>query len=280
MVSQPVISLRKLDKTNFPQLKAEIRVVENSQTIPVTNNNLLFSEGAFTHRDFTVNQPDAQGWQTIEWIPDHNVIDEKSYTTNFIFTHEKESAFFPLFIDGLEDKIGTFVFKNSNSERIFDLQFVPTAIGDTSLRSINCDYFYNLMTEKKQIIPIRVDSINISNDNFLVEWRGNQFNSNPPPTSILFTSNQILVRFAPYEEGAQSAIIKVFYNRGAVAYLRVQGNKKKIEAKTNLKLNFPNGGETFTPCQDTIIAWEGNVKNIHTRVDLSYDNGETWEKID
>ena len=280
VVSQPVISLRKLDKTNFPQLKAEIRVVENSQTIPVTNNNLLFSEGAFTHRDFTVNQPDAQGWQTIEWIPDHNVIDEKSYTTNFIFTHEKESAFFPLFIDGLEDKIGTFVFKNSNSERIFDLQFVPTAIGDTSLRSINCDYFYNLMTEKKQIIPIRVDSINISNDNFLVEWRGNQFNSNPPPTSILFTSNQILVRFAPYEEGAQSAIIKVFYNRGAVAYLRVQGNKKKIEAKTNLKLNFPNGGETFTPCQDTIIAWEGNVKNIHTRVDLSYDNGETWEKID
>ena len=105
VVSQPVISLRKLDKTNFPQLKAEIRVVENSQTIPVTNNNLLFSEGAFTHRDFTVNQPDAQGWQTIEWIPDHNVIDEKSYTTNFIFTHEKESAFFPLFIDGLEDKI-------------------------------------------------------------------------------------------------------------------------------------------------------------------------------
>ncbi|MER3330075.1 MAG: WD40 repeat domain-containing protein, partial [Candidatus Kapaibacterium sp.] len=87
-------------------------------------------------------------------------------------------------------------------------------------------------------------------------------------------------KFAPYELGAQSAIIKVYYNNGAVVYLRVQGNKKKIEAKTNLKLNFPNGGETFTPCQDTIITWEGNVKSIHTKAELSYDNGESWQKVD
>ena len=280
LISQPVLSIRNIETQNFPQMKAEIRAVNNFQAIPINQNNLLFLEGAFSHRDFTVSSPDASGWQVIDWIPDHNAIGEKEYAANLVFTHEKESAFFPLFLGGLEDQIGTFVFKDASSTRIFDLQFVPTAIGDTSLRSINCDYFYNLMTDKKQIKSISVDSITISNDNFLVQWRGNQFNSNPPPTSILFTSNQVLVRFAPYEDGAQSAIIKVFYNRGAVAYLRVQGNKKKIEAKTNLKLNFPNGGETFTPCQDTIMAWEGNVKSIFTKAELSYDNGATWVKSD
>lgn len=280
LVSQPVLSIRNLDSQNFPQMKAEIRAVNNSQPIEINQNNLLFLEGAFTHRDFTVGAPDAQGWQVIDWIPDHTAIGEKEYSTNLVFTHEKESAFFPILIPDLEEKIGTFIFKNASGDRIFDLQFVPTEIGDTTLRSINCDYFYNLMTDKQQIKSIRVDSITISNDNFLVEWRGNQFNSNPPPTSILFTSNQVLVRFAPYEPGAQSAIIKVHYNRGAVVYLRVQGNRKVIEAKTNLKLNFPNGGETFTPCQDTIIAWEGNVKSIYTKAELSYDNGQTWESVD
>jgi len=280
LISQPVLSVRNLDYQNFPIVKAEIRATYNSQFVPINQNNLLFLEGAFSHRDFIVTSADGDGWQNIEWIPDHNAIEEKEYIANLVITHEKESGFLPLQIPNIEEKIGTFVFKNSSGDRIFDLQFVPTAIGDTSLRSINCDYFYNLLNKDRQIIPIRVDSITISNDNFLVEWRGNQFNSNPPPTNILFTSNQVLVRFAPYESGAQSAIIKVYYNKGAVVYLRVQGNRKIIEAKTNLKLNFPNGGETFTPCQDTIITWEGNVKSIHTKAELSYDNGSTWVRVD
>ena len=280
LLSQPVLSIRNIDYQNFPVMKAEIRAVHNSQLVTINQNNLLFLEGFFSHRDFTVTSPDADGWQNIDWIPDHNAIEETAYVANLVLTHEKESGFLPIQISNIEDKIGTFVFKNASGERIFDLQFVETAIGDTSLRSISCEYFYNLLTPDKLIKSIRVDSINISNDNFIVEWRGNQFNNNPPPTNVLFTSNQVLVRFAPYEEGAQSAIIKVFYNRGAVVYLRVQGNKKKVVAKTNLKLNFPNGGETFTPCQDTLITWEGNVKNIYTKAELSYNDGKTWEKVD
>lgn len=280
LISQPVLSIRNIDFQNFPQMKAEIRAVNKSQSIPINKNNLLFLEGAFSHRDFTVTAPDGDGWQKIDWIPDHNAIEETAYTANLVFTHEKESAFLPIMIGNIEDKIGKFIFKNDDGERIFDLQFTPTAIGDTSLRSIDCDYFYNLLTPERLIKSIRVDSITISNDNFLVQWRGNQFNNNPPPTNVLFTSNQVLVRFAPYQPGAQSAIIKVFYNRGAVVYLRVQGNKKQIDAKTNLKLDFPNGGETFTPCQDTIIAWEGNVKSIYTKAELSYNDGKTWQSVD
>ncbi len=280
LISQPVLSIRNIDAQNFPQLKAEIRAVDNFQPIAINQNNLLFMEGSFTHRDFTISAPDAQGWQKMDWVPDHNVIGQIAYSARLVFTHEKASAFLPIQISEIEDKIGTFRFKNAEGHRIFDLQFVPTAIGDTTLRSISCDYFYNLLTPDRLIKSIRVDSISISNDNFLVEWRGSNLNPNPLPTNIIFTSNQVLVSFAPYESGPQSAIIKVHYNRGAVVYLRVQGNKKKIEAKTNLKLNFPNGGETFTPCQDTIISWDGNVKSIYTKAELSYDNGEKWERID
>ncbi len=280
LVSQPVLSIRNIDHQNFPLIKAEIRATYNSQFVTINNNNLLFLEGSFSHRDFTVSSPDNQGWQNIEWIPDHNTIDETAYSGILVLTHEKESGLLPVQISEIEDKIGTFRFKNAEGARIFDLQFVSTALGDTTLRSIKCDYFYNLLTPDRLIKSIRVDSISISNDNFIVEWRGSNLNPNPLPTNIIFTSNQVLVKFAPYEEGAQSAIIKVHYNRGAVVYLRVQGNKKKIEAKTNLKLNFPNGGETFTPCQDTIITWEGNVKSIFTKAELSYDGGESWVRAD
>lgn len=280
LISQPVLSIRNIDAQSFPQMKAEIRAIHNSQFVTINQNNLLFLEGSFSHRDFTVTAPNGEGWQSIEWIPDHNAIEETSYAANLVLTHEKESGFLRILLPDIKDKIGTFVFKNDGGERIFDLQFVETAIGDTTLRSIDCNYFYNLLTPEKLIKSIRVDSITISNDNFIVIWRGNQFNTNPPPTNVLFTTNQVLVKFAPYEEGAQSAIIKVHYNRGAVVYLRVQGNKKKVVAKTNLKLNFPNGGETFTPCQDTIIAWEGNVKSIYTKAELSYNDGKTWEKVD
>ncbi|TNE35381.1 WD40 repeat domain-containing protein [bacterium] len=277
--SQTVLSIRNLDYNQFPLLKAQIRAVSNAKTVTINKENLLVVEGVIAHRDFTISPPE-NGWQNIEWYPDHNVIDEKSYTGVFAFTNQKETSYTPVVITGIEKKIGTFIFKNASGEKIHDLQFVDTEVGDTSLRSLSCVYFYNLMSDDGQTNPIKVDSLTITNDNFLFEWRGNQFNNQKPPVYIIFPNNQILVRFAPKEEGPQSAILKVHYNGGAVAYIRLQGNKKKVEAKTNLTLTFPNGGETFTPCQDTIATWKGNVKSIHTKAELSYNNGRTWVKID
>ncbi|MER3328159.1 MAG: hypothetical protein RIF34_01170, partial [Candidatus Kapaibacterium sp.] len=95
LLSQPVLSIRNLDSQTFPQMKAEIRATNNFQPITINQNNLLFLEGAFSHRDFTVGTPDAQGWQKIDWIPDHTAIEETQYSTNLVFTHEKETAFLP-----------------------------------------------------------------------------------------------------------------------------------------------------------------------------------------
>lgn len=277
--SQTVLSIRNLNHDSFPLLKAQIRAVSNSQLVTINKENLLIVEGVLAHREFTISAPD-NGWQNIEWYPDHNVIGESEYDGVFAFTNQKETAYLQVVITDLEGKIGTFIFKNGSGEKIHDLQFVNTAVGDTSLRSLSCVYFYSLLTDEGFGKAIKVDSLTITNDNFLFEWRGNQFNTQKPPVYIIFPDNQILVRFAPKVEGPQSAILKVHYNGGAVAYIRLQGNKKKVEAKTNLTLLSPNGGETFTPCQDTILTWKGNVKSIHTKAELSYNNGKTWNKID
>lgn len=279
MISQTSVSIKDIDYSLFPLIKAQIRAISNSQQITIDNNNLLFIEGSFTHRDFQVSAP-SNGWQAIEWIPDHNVISNMGYYGSIAFTHGKQTAFQSVSVVDIERLIGTFQFKNASGENINDLQFINTAIGDTSLRALSCEYFYNLLTGDGFIRPIRVDSLSVTNDNFLFEWRGNQFEKQPPPTNINFTTNQILVRFAPKVEGSQSAILKVHYNRGAVAYIRLQGNKNNIKAKTNLKVISPNGGEVFTPCQDTIVTWEGNVKNITSKVELSYNNGQSWSLID
>lgn len=279
MISQTSVSIKDIDYSLFPLIKAQIRAISNSQQITINNDNLLFIEGSFTHRDFKVSAP-TNGWQAIEWIPDHNVIGETSYNGSVAFTHGKATAYQSISVVDIENRIGTFQFKNASGENINDLQFVNTAIGDTNTRSLSCEYYFNLMTGDGFIKPIKVDSLTITNDNFLFEWRGNQFNKQPPPTNVIFTSNQILVKFAPTEEGPQSAILKVHYNRGAVAYIRLQGNKKNIKAETNLKVISPNGGEIFTPCQDTIVTWAGNVKNITTKVELSYNNGQSWSLID
>lgn len=279
LVSQTTISLKDLDYSQFPIVKAQIQAMNNSQLVTISNSNLVFIEAAFTHRDFIISNP-VNGWQDIEWVPDHNVIGEASYNATIAFTYEKNTAYLPVVIEGIGRNIGTFIFKDSDGSKIHDLQFVNTAIGDTTYRTLNCEYFFNLTNEDGFIRPIKVDSISLSNDNFLYEWRGNQFNKQPPPTNIIFASNQILLRFAPKDPGPQSAILKVHYNKGAVVYIRLQGNKKKIEAKTNLEVLHPNGGETFTPCQDTIVAWEGNVKDFSTKVELSYNNGESWQSVD
>ncbi len=271
--------MKDVNHSNFPLLKAKVKVSYLGEQIEVDQFNALFLEGAIAHSEYKV-EPIVDGWQEISWYPDHRFIGEESYTGTLTVTHEKTIGNVVISIPGIEDIIGTFIFKNSGNDKIHDINFVNTAIGDTTVRVVYCEYFYNLRDENGLINPILLDSITVDNKNFIVEWRGNQFEKNPPPTYVTFSSHQVLVRFAPIEPGPQSATFSLHYNGGAVAHLRLIGNKKKIEAETNLKIVEPNGGELFTPCQDTIIAWEGNVKDIATKSELSYNNGQTWIPID
>lgn len=260
-------------------MKAQIRAVSNTKTITINKWNLLIIEGPYAYRDFTISAPE-NGWQNIEWYPDHNVIADSLYKGTFAFTYGKETVFQTVEVGDLKNVIGTFIFTDSDNHRLHDLQFVDTKIGQTTTRSLRCIYYKYLYSANGTGIAIMVDSITVDNDNFLFEWKGNQFDQSPPPIPVLFPNNQIIVKFAPKEKGPQSAILKIHYNRGAVAYIRLFGNKKEIKAKTNLNVVSPNGGELFTPCQDTIITWKGNVKSIPTKVDISYDNGDTWTFID
>jgi hypothetical protein len=277
--SQITIAIQDIEHTQFPLVEARIKATYNSEQIEVNQRNLLFVEGAIAHRNYTVG-PIVGGWQQISWYPDHKYIGEESYSSTVIMTHEKSTGATPVLIEGIEKKIGTFIFKNFNDEQIHDVSFINTAIGDTTVRAIRCQYFYNLQDELGLINPIRLDSITVDNPNFYVEWRGNQFETTPPPAYVTFSSHQVLLYFAPFEPGPQSATFSLHYNSGAVVHLRLIGNKKQIEAKTTLEVVEPNGGEILTPCQDTIIAWKGNVKDISTKSELSYDNGQTWVKID
>ncbi|MFN3195515.1 MAG: T9SS type A sorting domain-containing protein [Chlorobiota bacterium] len=277
--SQIAITIQDINHSKFPLVEAKIKATYNSDQIEVNQRNLLFVEGAIAHRNYTVGPIEA-GWQDISWYPDHKYIGEKSYSGSIIMTHEKSTGAAQILIEGIEKKIGTFLFKNFNNEQIHDIRFVNTALGDTTVRAVNCEYFYNLQDELGLINPIRLDSITVDNPNFFVEWRGNQFEKNPPPTLVTFSTHQVLLSFAPFQPGPQSATFSLHYNSGAVVHLRLIGNKKKIEAKTTLEVVEPNGGEVLTPCQDTIIAWKGNVKDIPTKSELSYDNGQTWVSID
>jgi len=277
--SQITVSIKELDGRDFPLLKAKVKAVDNGEQVVINEHNALFVEGAIAHSDYEVG-PVIDEWQEINWYPDHRYIAPDSYFGTLTLTHEKRIGNVSINIPGLERKIGTFVFKNFSDEKITEIQFVNTAVGDSEMRAVSCNYFYNLNDEDGFILPIKLDSMSIDNDNFTAEWRGNQFEKTPPPSEVTFTEHQVLLRFIPKETGPQSATFSLYYNGGGVSHLRLIANKKKIEAKTTLEVLEPNGGELFTPCQDTLITWKGNVKDIHTKAELSYDNGQTWEKID
>lgn len=59
----------------------------------------------------------------------------------------------------------------------------------------------------------------------------------------------------------------------------IGGYIDKPFASPTLKLTHPNGGEVFIAGSDTVITWEGITEDDNVRLELSTDNGSSWEVI-
>jgi len=100
-----------------------------------------------------------------------------------------------------------------------------------------------------------------------------------PPTITLAPneSHSIRVRFQATDSTAKIATISV-ENDGCGSlpiYMKVG-----FRAKDNLlKVSTPNGGERLTAGRDTSITWTGVLPDDRVRIDVSTDNGATWQSI-
>jgi len=77
---------------------------------------------------------------------------------------------------------------------------------------------------------------------------------------------------------SDSVIVKISDNDDNTIF-DISNNRFRIgELEVSIKLLSPNGGEYWTTGSTPRISWEGKNVKIVT-IDLSYDDGATWEKI-
>lgn len=100
------------------------------------------------------------------------------------------------------------------------------------------------------------------------------------PPSITLAPNQshtIRVRFQAADSSAKIATIAVENDACETLPIYIKGG---FRAKDNLlKVQAPNGGERLTAGLDTAITWTGVLPDDRVRIDVSTDNGSTWQSI-
>jgi WD40 repeat protein len=92
-------------------------------------------------------------------------------------------------------------------------------------------------------------------------------------------SRSLTVRYTPPDSGFTFAEFDLATDGCPQSYYASGGYPGKAPLKPTLKLDVPNGGESFVVGSDTAIAWSGLPATDHVLLDYSTDAGTTWKSV-
>lgn len=129
-------------------------------------------------------------------------------------------------------------------------------------------------------LPIRIDSIVSSNPLFQVTWLGWIGNPTPLPSPVYSPlPYELTISCTPPDTAYYSGTVTIYYDGGLSLPIPISCNRFYLPATQQLRIEFPRGGELFTPCTDVTIRWRGMAANAHVVLDYSLDSGRSWTEI-
>lgn len=127
---------------------------------------------------------------------------------------------------------------------------------------------------KADFFDIEITEIKSDNPFFTVEYPDE---SDLPLKIEKDDSDNIRIRFNYDSNDFETAKIEIISTACLEEIFFASGGKPSSNPGNNsIKVEFPNGGETFASISSNTVSWSGTLPESNVRVELSTDNGKNW----
>jgi WD40 repeat protein len=262
---------------DFPVLQAEVRVTVDGNNTEFPKEKFHILEGINTIIPFEAT-PAQNGYQTIKWISKRKEFN-LGYNVTLLTANEDEVT--QNLLRGSLPYAPNLRISNVNgsTRQIIDFQNVKPGL--TNIFQIFVSG-HRTSTEGSQL-PMKIDSFTVSNNDFFeVEFVGDvndiDTDKSQPPRFIKPGFAYIVnIWYYPTDLRYFQEYLTIHFENGMKHNIPIFVKSFDINSETVLQVEYPNGGETLTPCQLIDIEWSGNSPNLPTEVAFSNDGGENWD---
>lgn len=277
-----------LDVSDYPKIRARIKVTNGPATVSVAPTNTFIIEDNITFSPAKVTA-ESQGVYTVEWVTSLFesfggvdqptrlsyastllVFDQGSTgTTNFSTTLSIQKGARVVVRDSAGRNVPLFLdFGNVpiDSSFVMRLKIVATETAKSG--------------SPQQERPVMLESITTRNNQFKVYWNSS-YGTPAPPVSITSPFEyRIDVVFTAKSDEPVTDVLTVMYEGGMRTDIILSANPQVYPRVAILNITSPNGGEVFAPCQEIPVKWKGAVPGFQSYVEYTLDNGTNWMFVD
>lgn len=264
---------------SYPQLSLKIQLRKDSSPIKLSKEQIYVIEDNNVSRVIDITPPDGLGYQVIRW--NLSSINVSLPTIAVLIDSNVIYKKFSLSSDLFEDELSTSFVKFVDNQRdiIKELKFGNVPIDKYTNKGGDIIVFKN-RTRYGISLPIRIDSIRTTHNDFKYLWLGSNINTNQPPVDIISPfPYSFEVIFFPTQNRYYREYFTVYFDGGRQHSIALVGNSFPLYNRTQLQLIAPNTSEKFYPCQKYLMKWKGHNPSAPVYIEYSTNQGKIWNPI-
>lgn len=265
--------------TSYPQFSLKIQLLSDSIPIILNKEQIYIIEDNNVTKPIDISIPDAFGFQTIRWYLSSNDISSPivAVIIDSLVIYRKFNVYLN---NPEEDKRASFIkFVDNRRNIIKELKFGNVPVGNYTNKGGDVIVSKNRIKNGNPL-PVRIDSIGTSSNNFKYLWLGSNFNGNQPPVDIISPfPYSFEVIFFPSQSKYYREYFTINYDGGRKHSIALVGNSFPLPRQTQLQLLYPNGEEILYPCQKYLIHWNGHNPSNPVFIEYTTNQGKIWNPI-
>lgn len=266
-----------LDISNYPTVRAQIKVTSNGTPTELSASAFSIVETNTAYNPVTVTYS-GNGIHVVQWVPIRF-----GFLQCTLFASHNGSTASTNFFANVGKVKGAQVAVHDSMSRIVpkfvDFGRVPPGASDTIKLKIAATEAA-LSGNPPQERPVLLESVTTTRPEIKVIWKGSYGSGSLPTQIISPLEYRIDLVCEPTSDEPLYDVLTVTFEGGMRTTVMVIANPPSYPRRTILAVTSPNGGEHLAPCQNIPITWTGMVKGFKSHVEMTTNNGRTWEYID
>jgi len=271
-----IVTVENLNTDNAPRMTAEISATKDGNSIELTKINILLIESFESTYPKEVT-PIGNNRYYVQWITP--ISEYPQFNNSFPFTSFRvivtdNGEAGNLQVNYINPGKHALSIRNPNPPTVVkELAFFGSKREQIRVFGITNN---SLLGDKTKL-----DSITFTSPYFSYNWQGSEIDrfSRPPMELVNGFGYLVDVYFNPPDNQSYRSLMVFHYGGGMKKTLALIGGYFGIEQTAMLRLIQPNGNEKLTPCENYEIKWTGHSKDDPVKIELSIDNGASWQTV-
>lgn len=269
--------------STYPICESVIRLNENGNYVTLAPDNVTIVDNTLPAVPFEVSQPDAAGWQIVRWnnrSAGYGYNNSDIYNLSLYVNYNGMAATRTITAtDTVASRVRLFVTKGPDDIESSFLYMGAVPTGTTASVVQNMIAYSCSMTPEGFLLLTTLDSVRIDNPDFRVTWYDTT--EIVTPFQMRFVMRYPMrVWYTAKNDKCNSAMLHIYYSGGREETVQIVVNNEQTANESSIKLLYPTVGEHFSPCQEVTIRWTDYDPMRAIYIDVSYDEGNSWNQID